>query len=344
MNKKIKAIVIGIGAMGSIAISYMRDHGVEIVGAMDNDPKIIGMDAGEKAGIGPIGIIIEDDIEAVIRKNPDTDIVIISTQTSVPDVYPYMKICAENKINAITISEDWYWPWRTYPEMADEVDAIAKANHVTLLASGIQDVHWSNMAVILASSSHKVKSIRGTNFCPLEEFGPEVANESYAGWSMEAFNAAMAEEKNLRAMAYTEVLYCIAHELHLTVTKETPIRKPVIAKGDVYLDCLDLHLHKGDIIGMNDYVELETAEGILISGDWYMKITEEGEMPINKWEIEGEPNLDMITSNMHGEVTTSIIAVNRIPDVLNNTNYGFKTVADMPKPIYYTKPFAEYIK
>lgn len=342
MSKFIKAISIGVGAMGTLAARYMTDHGVTIVGAVDIDPRNQGVDIGEKAGIGTLGVKIEAKLEDVIKRTK-ADIAVIMTQTSVPDVYPYIRLCAENKINVVTISEDWYWPWRTCPAMADEINTLAKKNGVSILATGIQDVHWSNLAVVLASSCHNLKAVKGVNTAFLDELGAEVAKESFAGCTIDEFEAIMAQEKDLRAMAYTEVLYCIAHEMRLTVTKEIPSRKPIFAKEDGYLSSIDLHFKVGDIIGMNDKCILETAEGIEVSGDWYLKPSETGETAINQWTVEGEPTLDLVTTDMHGECTTSICAVNRIPDVLN-AEPGFWTVADMPKPVYHSKPFGDYLK
>ncbi|TEB18037.1 hypothetical protein Psfp_00161 [Pelotomaculum sp. FP] len=342
MSKKINAVSVGIGAMGTLAVRYMIDHGVTIVAAVDIDPALQGIDIGERAGIAPLGVKIESDLAAVIKRTA-LDVAVIMTKTPVPEVYPEIKLCVENKINVVTISEDWYWPWRTCPEMADEIDALAKANGVSVLATGIQDVHWSNLGVLLASSCHNLKAIHGTNIAFLDELGPEVAKEAFVGYTVDEFNEMLAKEQDLRAMAYTEVLYCMAHEMRLKVIKENASRKPIFAKQDVYLGCIDTHVKKGGIIGMNDCVELQTEEGILLTGDWRAKVKESGEDAINKWVVEGEPVLDIVTTDMHGECTTSIGAVNRIPDVIN-AEPGLLTVADMPKPIYHSKLFGDYIK
>lgn len=340
--KAIHAIQVGVGAMGSLAIRYMTDHGVEIVGAVDINPKLIGQDAGTVAGIAPLGVSIENDLYAMLDRGVKADIAVVMTQTPVADVFPYLKACVMHKINVVTISEDWYWPWRTRPDLADELDALAKGNGVSVLASGIQDVHWSNLSVVLASSVHNLTEINGQNFAFLDELGAEVAKEGCYGWTQEEFDTMMKETKDFRAMAYTEVLYCIAHELRLHVTEEKAGRTPQYARQDVYLPCLDLAVKTGGIIGMNDWVELYTQEGIKLSGNWILKAKEDGDEAYNKWQVKGEPDLDLTTSDMHGECTTSIAAVNRIPDVIN-ARPGLLTVADMPKPIYHAEPFAAYV-
>ncbi len=340
--KTIKAIQIGVGAMGQLAIRYMTDHGVEITGAVDSSPELIGKDAGTVAGIPEMGVAVEGDLQAMLDRGVKADIAIVMTQTPVVDVFPYLKACAMKGMDVITISEDWYWPWRTEPEIADEMDAIAKEYGVSVLATGIQDVHWSNLAVVLASSCHNLTEINGQNFAFLDELGAEVAKEGCYGWTQEEFDKMMAEETDFRAMAYTEVLYCIAHELHLHVKEEKAGRTPQYARQKVYLPSVDQTVDVGGMIGMNDWVELYTEEGIKLSGNWILKAKEDGDEAYNRWQVKGEPDLDLTTSDMHGECTTSIVAINRIPDVLNARS-GLLTVADMVKPIYHAEPFAAYV-
>ena len=340
--KKIRAVQIGMGAMGKLAVRYMTDHGVEIAGAVDISPSLVGKDAGTVAGIPELGVKVETDLQALLDRGVQAEIAVVMTQTPAADVFPYLKTCAEHKMDVVTISEDWYWPWRTEPELADEMDAIAKENGVSILATGIQDVHWSNLAVLLASSCHNLTEINGQNFAFLDELGAEVAKEGCYGWTQQEFDQMMSETEDFRAMAYTEVLYCIAHELRLHVTEEKAGRKPQYARQDVYLPSLDKSVKAGGIIGMNDWVELYTQEGIRLSGNWILKAKEDGDEAYNRWQVKGEPDLDLTTSDMHGECTTSIVAVNRIPDVIN-ARPGLLTVADMVKPIYHAEPFGAYV-
>ena len=64
---------------------------------------------------------------------------------------------------------------------------------------------------------------------------------------------------------------------------------------------------------------------------------------LNRTVVEGEPNLDLVTTDKHGEMTTTASMLNRIPDVLN-AGPGLKTVADLSMPYLKVKPLGDYLE
>ena len=56
----------GCGKMSKVILNYLVDHGVEIVGAIDKNPAVVGQDIGDFAGFGhKTGIIISDKARCV---------------------------------------------------------------------------------------------------------------------------------------------------------------------------------------------------------------------------------------------------------------------------------------
>lgn len=115
---------------------------------------------------------------------------------------------------------------------------------------------------------------------------------------------------------------------------------------DTYNAYRDLHIKKGCVIGKNETTVIETAEGITFRSEFISKMAEEhkGETGnLNRIVVEGEPNLDLVTTDKHGEMTTTASMLNRIPDVLN-AGPGLKTVADLSMPYLKVKPLGDYLE
>ena len=66
---KIRAVQYGCGKMSRVILKYLVDNGVEIVGAIDNNPEIVGQDVGDYAQLGyKTGILISDNADQVFAE------------------------------------------------------------------------------------------------------------------------------------------------------------------------------------------------------------------------------------------------------------------------------------
>lgn len=338
MSKEIRAVIFGVGSTGSLAVKYMVESGVTIVGAVGHVNNI-GKDIGELAGIGDIGVILETDGEAVIeRTKPDIALLCLDTQTAIPII----RMCLEHQVNVATIAIEMFYMPCVDPELAEELDALAKANGVTVYGTGIQDVNWQNLCDVLSATVHDITKITGENWALVDDQGLQVVTECFAGMTVEEFNKANENAED-ESTAFTQTMYAIADELGLHVISEKLERMPRIAKTDLYVEKVDFSVRKGDLAGFSDTVTMETEEGITLVSTFVEKISEEGETALNAWYIDGEPYMETKTTDMHGEVTTSIGIVNRIADVIN-APAGYVLCKDMPKPIYHVRPLPEYVK
>lgn len=344
MERKIKAVAFGAGKTACDAILHFIDKGIELVGVVDINKKIIGKDIAEVLNLDkPLGVVIEEDAAALLeRTNPD--IAFVCTGTAIASIFDTLKLCVEHKVNVVSTSEEAFWYRRTNPELGAELDRLAKENGVTILGTGIQDAFYTTVSVGLAAACHKVKKLKGTNYALVDRFGVISNKKNAVGMTVEEFEKSVKSDEKRPPNAFTIGLYTLAARLGLTVKDEIETRAPFISKDgkDIYCPAYDEYIPAGHVIGTNYHTELKTEEGIDLISDFNAKLAEEGDTGICHWSIEGEPNLEMDIPDMRGELTTAAGLIARVPDVIN-AKPGFISVADLDFPKYYVRDLNEYV-
>lgn len=342
MSAKIKAVSIGVGAMGSCGLGQMMAHGIDVVAVVDVAK--VGMDAHSiNEAVASGRLTVEGDLDAVLaREQPD--IAFIATETEVSKIYPLAMKCIEAGSNVITIAEEAFYPWFLDEKLANELDGACKAHGVSLYACGIQDVFGSAIPMALAAACNRVDRFRGYNFQPLEDMGPVVAHNFYLGESCEEANAKLAALSDLGNSETRVFMHAILANCGILGLKPTDVKMKVETIPSPFdVDCPQwgMTIRKAACIGLKSTCHVGTEEGILwdFAIDFAVTTDPEKERPITEWYIDGEPNMHIRTDNMAGEVTTTATAVNRIPDVVA-AEPGYRTVVDM-RPARYKAMSAE---
>ena len=332
MEQKIKAVQYGVGKMSIYTMRYMLEKGVEIVGAIDVNPQVIGKDIGEILGREKLGVIVTDVKDArQMLENTKPNVCIVTTRSLFSEVEEAFMLCAELGINAISTCEEAFHPENSNPVLTKKIDELAKKNNCTITGTGYQDIYWGQLISSIAGSTQKITKIKGSSSYNVEDYGIALAEAHGSGLTISEFDKQVAsvdrisDEERQKMINNGEYLPSymwnvngwLCSKLGLTVISQTQKCVPQTYKEDIYSSTLDMTIKAGDATGMSAVVTTETKEGITIESECIGKVYGPDEFDKNIWTVEGEPTTTITVERPSTVELTCATVVNRIPDVIN---------------------------
>jgi 4-hydroxy-tetrahydrodipicolinate reductase len=334
----IRAVVYGVGAMGALCGRLMHEKGVELVGGITRTSHL-GEDLGEVCGVGALGVQVGDDAEAVLAASRP-DVALVCVATFMDDMTEHLERCVRHGVNVITTAEEALYPWRTQPELTARLDALAKANGVSVLGSGYTDYYWGGEVMQLAGSCHRIERIDGVGRFNVDDYGIAVARNNHVGEGVAEFRAAF--EKDTSPAFFQTVADLLCADLGLSVTSVGQSIRPSTEDVDVPCAVLGMTVRAGDVTGKVTVVDVATEEGVDLHIELQERLYREGETDLNRWVIHGEPDAVLENPSPATDVLTCATMVNRIPDIIAAPP-GIVTVDTLPKLRYRAHPLPSYL-
>lgn len=344
--KTYKVIVWGLGNVGRSAIRMIGEKkSLQLVAAVDVDPKKIGRDAGEIFGFPAVGVKVTADLDAALKL--DADVVLDYTPTAMDKEGTFMPsakmICkvldaGKNVITTIPV----YHCEKSQPEVYKMINEHAKAAHVTFTPFGLLPGDYASyIPLVIAGTMGRVDKIivqsgeddwhNTSGWVSVFGYGSDLASYPEAngpkdllGQFISAYYSSGAYEMADRlGVPYDE--YKFNHEIFLAPRDISTIQGPVKA-GTIY----------GHRFTMSLYVKGEEK----VSLRYVHKVGHKTapELPIaNTIHIEGLPGvvdaeINGLIPDREGYVTSAAPTVNLIPQVAEGPE-GYTEACDLPVAI-----------
>jgi len=327
----------GLGHMGKRIARLALRKGMEIVAAFDVSTEIVGRDIGEVVGIDrKIGVMVSPitDIQYVLPKIK-ADVAINATVTSFQLVWEQIKPFVEARMNVISLSEEGTFPWIKYPEIAKEVDEIAKRMGVSIVCTGTNPGFAMDYLPIAHTSGcwsiNRIKIKRVVDFA----FANPVRSKLRFGISHEKFRERVSK-KEIPLPLFTGLVEsmgmiadALGWKIEETIEKGGPIISKTRRETPWYV------IEPGQVCGFKQVrfglIKGETKIVLEEYGIVHPK-PEDGVEVGTFTEIEGEPSLTLVEKGgMSERVDLGVAArvINSIPQIMK-AKPGLLSVKDFP--------------
>lgn len=331
--RQIRVVQWGLGAMGSgMARLMAAKSGLQLVGGIDNRPDYVGQDLGTVLGIDPLGVTVTDDPSSVLDKE-QVDCVVIATTSWIAEQIDDLRTILRAGINCVSIAEEMASPEAQSPELARELDELAKAGGVSIIGTGVNPgLSMDLLVVALTAGCHEVTSIEASRVNDLSPYGPTVMRTQGVGLSEEEFRRGVEDGSVDGHIGFPESARMISDALGLGVDRIEQRREPIIST--VRRETPHVVVEPGMVAGCKQTLLGYRGDEVVLTLVHPQQVLPEleGQGTGDYITIEGTPRIQMqITPEYAGGTATKGIAVNCVPRIVE-ASPGLKSMLDIPVP------------
>ncbi len=335
MEKRIRLIQYGLGAMGSLMVRLAScKANLEYVGAVSASGRYSDVDLGEASGLGKhLGVTVKSSLQQVLDETK-ADAVLHATVSTMRELVPEILPAMEAGINVISVAEELSYPWERSYDLASELDRVAKKHGVKVLGTGINPGFLMDLLPLnLSGICGSVTAIRVRRVNDFSVYGQIVMKHIGANLPPEEFERSLQDGSIVLHVGLPESIQMVASGLNWKLDQLKEDRQALVARSDRLAQ--NITVQKGRVCGFR-----QTAQGrakgntieLEIFGIILPNPSEDGVSPGTWVEIEGDPGMKVAISGGicdAGGLGTASHAVNAIPSVVD-ARPGLLTVRELP--------------
>ncbi|MDG6999449.1 MAG: dihydrodipicolinate reductase [Nitrososphaerota archaeon] len=321
---KRRVICFGLGPIGlSIARLAAKRRSIEIVGAVDTAPGLVGRDLGELLGIGGMGIMVQNNGHDLYRK---ADIVLHATTSFLSSARSQLEEFCRNGVDVVSTCEELAYPWFSHRLIAKELDSAAKRRDVTLLGTGVNPGFVMDaLAITLSGVCEQVSEIRVTRVLDATKRRLPFQMKVGIGLDVREFYQNVRTGK-FGHIGLPESVAMTCAAMGSRIERFEQKIRPKIASKNLTTENFGT-VRKGKVVGL-----IQDGSGFAGGSrvaKYHIEMYAGAMNPHDEIELVGVPRISLrIPGGTPGDIATAAVIVNSIPRVVESAP-GLITVMDL---------------
>jgi len=326
-----KIVQIGVGPLGQKVVRFALERGgIEIVAAVDPDPKKVGRDLGEVCSLNPLGITVSKDLKSALKRKK-ADVAVLTTVSSLKAHEKHIREAAEAKLSIVSSCEELSFPWQTQPRIAKRIDNFCKRMAVACVGTGVNPGFLMDyLPSVLTSVCQKITKIKVTRVQDASKRRIPFQQKIGAGLTRAQFKSKIPGG-NLRHVGLIESVHMIAHSMNWKLDRTAESLKPVVARETITSGYMNIE--QGVVCGVDQIARGYMDNKEVIRLEFRAAVGEKESF--DSVEINGTPSIkSSILGGINGDTATCAIIINAIRSIVS-VEPGLKTMLDLPAPTYF---------
>ena len=315
-NKKPRLVIYGAGQFGLYIVRFAVEKGWPIVAAYNRAGDKVGQDIGRLAGLEKdLGVIVQDCGTADF-KNLEADIGVVAIADRLAgNMLAYERLFGAG-LNVICHGAESYYPIGSDPDVAAELDALAKAHGKTFTGSGIWDYSRVWPGIVVAGPCTEINSLFHKSITDAQAIGKRLMLFTGVGMTVEEFEEKIGNVAGNLGGFYKTIPQHVLEAMGYHTTSVTETREPILFDEPIHCRLLERDIKPGICAGTRIVVEAETEEGVTATAHIELRLFNEGEREYMEWQVDGKPSSSIRTERDDAGYATAGCLFNRIPDVI----------------------------
>jgi len=329
-KRPIKAVIFGIGtvATSAVALSSQRPW-LRVVGAI-RAPENRAQPA---EATGWEGVELWSDPDTMLD-DTQPDVALIATRSPLEAVLPDIERCARHGVHVICTSEELAWPDVERPGESARLGQLAASAGISIVATGINPGFvFDSLPLMLAGAAWDVRRIHVVRVLDASVFGRRVHRSLGIGYTVDAFDDAVASRHIRGHIGFAESAHAIADAMGVELEHFDEHLEPVLAER--LHELREYTIRPAETAGVT-----QRAVGTVAGGEWlrfdlslHVAPSAIGWETHDRIHIVGANDLDVsIKPGTSAVLTTSALLVNSISAAIAAAPGFYPAVRLLPNP------------